>query len=82
MGTSGNLIEEYTGSGDTEAKRYVHGARVDEILAMIDANGTHFFHQDALGSTVRLTDGTGNTEESYSFMMYMGRSRQRTLKAT
>jgi RHS repeat-associated protein len=30
----------------------------------------HFYHQDALGSTVRITDGSGQVEESYAYDVF------------
>ena len=62
-----NLIAEYDSSGVLEAK-YIHGARVDEILAKIDASGTAvYYHHDALGSTAALSSAAGVVLESYHY---------------
>ena len=64
-----NLIEEHN-SADNETRRYIHGAQTDEILALIDTAGTHYYHYDALGSTVALTSAAGAVEEQYSYAAY------------
>lgn len=53
-----NLLAEYSSTGAWQAK-YIHGAMVDEMLARTDASGTVYYHQDALGSTVALTNSAG-----------------------
>lgn len=50
--------------------RYVHGANVDEVLAKVTATGTTFYHRDALGSTIALTDSGGNVVERYSYDVF------------
>jgi RHS repeat-associated protein len=62
------LIEEYTGT--TLSKRYIHGAMIDEIIAVIDTSGTHYHHHDGLGSTVALTDQLGAVVERYKYDVY------------
>lgn len=64
-----NLIEEHASWNFLE-KRYVHGARIDELVRRTDANGVLYYHQDALGSTVALTDSNGNTVERYSYDVF------------
>ncbi|HEY5753583.1 MAG TPA: hypothetical protein VIT21_10565 [Chthoniobacterales bacterium] len=61
-----DLIAEYAANGNL-LRKYIHGAIIDEILARIDANGTLYYHQDGLGSTVTLTDSNGNVVESYHY---------------
>lgn len=61
-----NLIEERDATG-TEIRRYVHGARADELVAMIDATGGHYYHLDAAGNVIALTDGGGGLEETYIY---------------
>jgi RHS repeat-associated protein len=64
-----NLIEEHTGGA--VLNRYIHGAGVDEILARLSASGAAiYFHQDALGSTIALTDSTGNVIERYKYDVF------------
>jgi len=40
---------------------------VDELLAKITTAGVVYYHADALGSTVALTNETGNLVESYAY---------------
>jgi len=61
-----NLIEERDASGN-ELRSYVHGAAVDEILAMIDSSGAHYHHHDALGNVIALTNASGTLEETYRY---------------
>ena len=61
-----NLIEERDGSGALQ-QVYVHGAAVDELLAKITTARVVYYHADALGSTVALTNETGNLVESYTY---------------
>jgi RHS repeat-associated protein len=63
------LLEERDSSGDLVA-RYVHGERIDEILRREGPEGTVFYHHDALGSTIALTDPTGNVVEQYHYDVY------------
>jgi RHS repeat-associated protein len=65
-----NLIEEHS-AADVVLNRYIHGSGIDEILARFAANGVQiYFHQDALGSTVALTDASGNVVERYKYDVY------------
>jgi RHS repeat-associated protein len=64
-----SLLEERDDAYNVLA-RYYHGATVDELLARATPTGTVYYHQDALGSTVALTDGTGNVVESYRYDVY------------
>jgi RHS repeat-associated protein len=63
-----NLIQE--GSSSTDAQRqYVHGARMDEIVAQITPpnNWIRYFHYDASGNCTLQTDAFGNIAEQYEF---------------
>lgn len=67
-----DLIEERGGPGGTFAatipKRYAHGAGTDEPLIMVQANGTAlYYHQDANGNVVALSDTAGNVVERYHY---------------
>lgn len=64
-----NLIEERDSSG-AEIARYVHGGRTDELLTRTATAGTFYYHHDALGSTIALTDASGNPVERYSYDVY------------
>jgi RHS repeat-associated protein len=64
-----NLIEEH--SAGVLLSRYVHGAGTDEMLARFSASGAAiFFHQDALGSTIALTDANGSVVERYKYDVF------------
>jgi RHS repeat-associated protein len=63
-----NLIQE--GSSSTDAQRqYVHGARVDEIVAQITpGNGSErYFHYDASGNCILQTYSGGGIAEQYEY---------------
>jgi RHS repeat-associated protein len=63
-----NLIQE--GSSSTDAQRqYVHGARMDEIVAQITPpnNWIRYFHYDASGNCTLQTDASGNIVEQYEY---------------
>ena len=64
-----SLIEDRDAT-DTQLACYIHGATIDESLAMIVSSGVHFYHQDALGSTVRITNTSGQVEESYTYDVF------------
>ena len=61
-----NLIEEYGVTGQQQA-RYVHGPRIDEVLAAVNRHGLFYLHYDGLGSVTILTDEDGAVEETYSY---------------
>lgn len=60
---------EEPGSFELSA-RYVHGARVDELLARVAGSGTVFYHQDGLGSTAALTNVNGAVVERYRYDVF------------
>ncbi len=60
------LIEERD-AGNTLVAQYVHGAREDEMIAKIDSYGTVYYHTDAEGSVVALTNSSGNVVERYKY---------------
>jgi len=64
-----NLIEERN-SSDVVQANYVHGVRIDELIARTDSTGTVYYHQDGLGSTAALTNGSGNLVERYTYDVY------------
>ncbi|MBU4461140.1 MAG: hypothetical protein KJ579_11270 [Verrucomicrobia bacterium] len=63
------LLEERDADGDLVA-RYVHGEGIDEILRREAGASTVFYHHDALGSTIALTDGSGALVEQYRYDVY------------
>jgi RHS repeat-associated protein len=64
-----NLIEERN-AADQLIARYVHGPNTDELVARVTASGPTYFHADALGSIVALTDARGQILERYSYDIY------------
>jgi RHS repeat-associated protein len=50
--------------------RYVHGEGIDEILRREAGASTVFYHHDALGSTIALTDASGALVEQYRYDIY------------
>jgi RHS repeat-associated protein len=64
-----SLIDERN-AADVQLARYVHGVVIDEILVKLSPANTVYYHHDALGSTMRLTDITGNIVEKYSYDVF------------
>ncbi|HEY5813874.1 MAG TPA: RHS repeat-associated core domain-containing protein, partial [Chthoniobacterales bacterium] len=64
-----NLLAEYSSAGTLQAK-YIHGPVVDEILTRMDGSGAVYYHNDALGSTVALTDSAGAVVERYTYDVF------------
>ncbi len=73
-----HVIAEYmdldsggTGTPDDLARRYVYGPGMDRPVAMIDfTTGSalwYYYHQDALGNVVALSNNSGNLVESYEY---------------
>jgi len=57
-----NLVAEYDGSG-VLTTRYIHGPQVDEILTKITSGDATYPLPDALGSTIAVTDESGDVLE-------------------
>jgi RHS repeat-associated protein len=68
-----HCIAEYDAYGNVKRK-YIYGPGVDEPISMIEAAGsyagTYYYHFDALGSVVGLTNASGNTVEVYEYDVY------------
>lgn len=64
-----SLIEERA-STDALLATHVNGPTIDEIVARTIPAGTLYYHQDALGSTVALSNPTGAVAERYSYDIY------------
>jgi len=68
-----HIIAEYNSAG-TLLRKYVHGPCVDEPICMIEASGTyagtHYYHYDALGSCVAMTNSAGNVVQLYEYSVY------------
>ncbi len=64
-----HVIEEQGAFGQTLAT-YIYGQGTDEILQMQQGSESYYYFQDALGSTVAITDSNGQLAESYSYLSY------------
>jgi RHS repeat-associated protein len=64
-----NLIEERDDL-DAQLARCVHGVSTDELLARITPTTLSYYHYDALGSAVALTDANGNVTERYGYDVF------------
>ncbi|NJL41950.1 MAG: tetratricopeptide repeat protein [Leptolyngbyaceae cyanobacterium SM1_4_3] len=64
-----SLIGEYNAAGQLKEK-YIHGPVIDELLSKTNSNGTVYYHQDGLGSTVALTNASGSLVERYSYDVF------------
>ena len=49
----------------TETTRYVHGAGIDEPLAIEQKGKTYYYHADGLGSITALTNHKGKVVQRY-----------------
>ena len=68
----GNVIAEYD-SNNNLLRKYIHGPRVDEPVCMIDvadSNAVYYYHYDAPGSVVALSDSDGDSCQSYEYSVY------------
>ncbi|MBW7989771.1 MAG: hypothetical protein FVQ84_07125 [Planctomycetes bacterium] len=68
----GNVIGEYD-INDNLLRKYIHGVRVDELVCMIDvadSNAVYYYHYDALGNVVALSDSAGDTVQKYEYSVY------------
>ncbi|MEN6424311.1 MAG: RHS repeat-associated core domain-containing protein [Phycisphaerales bacterium] len=67
------IIAEYD-ANDTLLRKYVHGPCIDEPICMIESSGTYagtqYYHYDALGSVVALTDPNGDVVQLYEYSVY------------
>jgi RHS repeat-associated protein len=63
------VIEEQDGLGNTLAT-YVYGRRIDEVIVMVRAGLTYYYHQNALGSVIAITNSVGSPVERYSYDAY------------
>jgi hypothetical protein len=65
-----DIVKEKDGTGATKVW-YVRTLNIDEPLARIEADGTvRYYHADALGSVIALTDETGTIRTQYSYSPY------------
>ena len=80
----GELITSYVYDGDSciaeydinsnLKRKYIYGPGVDEPVSMTEAAGsyagTYYYHFDALGSVMALTNSSGNTVEVYEYGVF------------
>jgi len=69
----GHILAEYNNAG-TLLRKYVHGPGVDQPICLIESSGTyagtHYYHYDALGSVVAMTNSAGNVVQLYEYSVY------------
>ncbi len=66
-----NLVAEFESEPNPVLKTtYIHGPHTDEMLAKIDTTGVVYYHENALGSMVALSDASGNAVERYTYDVY------------
>ncbi|MBP7053196.1 MAG: RHS repeat-associated core domain-containing protein [Phycisphaerae bacterium] len=67
------IIAEYD-ANDTLLRKYVHGPCIDEPICLIESSGTYagtqYYHHDALGSVVAMTDSSGDIVQLYEYSVY------------
>ena len=68
-----NLIEERN-AGDLQIAKYIQGATTDEILTKTSNKNSIWYHYDALGNVVRLTDSAGKMIERYIYDDVFGKT--------
>jgi len=67
-----HVIAEYDGNNNL-LRKYMYGPGIDQPVCMIevaDANATYYYHYDALGSVVALSDSSGDTVQTYEYSVY------------
>jgi RHS repeat-associated protein len=64
-----SLIEETNGN-DQLLYKYINSDEIDEIVARVKLTEVIYYHQDALGNIVRLTNQLGNVIEQYTYDVF------------
>jgi len=67
-----HVIAEYDGNNNL-LRKYVYGPHIDKLVSMIevtDSNATYYYHYDALGSVVALSDADGDTVQTYEYSVF------------
>ncbi len=68
----GHVIAEYDGNNNL-LRKYIYGPGVDKPVCMIevaDSNAAYYYHFDALGSVVALSNASGDTVQTYEYSVY------------
>ena len=66
------MIAEYDGNNNL-LRKYIYGPDIDQPVCMIevaDSNAFYYYHFDALGSVVALSDSSGDTVQTYEYSVY------------
>ncbi len=61
-----DILFELDGSNNIITE-YVHGPGIDEPIAMIRGGQTYYYHADALGSIIAITNSTGQVVQRYEY---------------
>jgi RHS repeat-associated protein len=67
-----SVIAEYDGNNNL-LRKYIYGPGIDQPVSMIevaDSNATYYYHFDALGSVVALSNASGDTVQTYEYSVY------------
>ena len=67
-----HVIAEYDGNNNL-LRKYTYGPGLDQPVSMIevaDSNATYYYHYDALGSVVALSDSAGDTVQTYEYSVF------------
>ena len=67
-----HVIAEYDGNNNL-LRKYIYGPGIDQPVSMIevaDNNAAYYYHYDALGSVIALSDSTGDTVQTYEYSVF------------
>jgi len=67
-----HVIAEYDGNNNL-LRKYIYGPGIDQPVCMIevaDSNAVYYYHFDALGSVVALSDSSGDTVQTYEYSVF------------
>jgi len=70
-----HVVAEYDGNNNL-LRKYIYGPGIDQPVCMIevaDSNAVYYYHFDALGSVVALSDASGDTVQTYEYADYCPR---------
>jgi RHS repeat-associated protein len=65
------VLSEYDGNNNL-LRKYIYGPGIDQPVCMIEEaeSQTYYYHFDALGSVVALSDSSGDTVQTYEYTVY------------
>ena len=66
-----HVIAEYDGNNNL-LRKYIYGPGIDQPVCMIELaeSETYYYHYDALGSVVALSDSSGDTVQTYEYSVF------------